>query len=82
MLLELKVGLLGAIYFSIADLKLATLKLGSSSDTKTVCSTRKDNNKQFPCVCFFLLLHRACCYDYFLYSNSCTYIHFKNTNSH
>ena len=30
----------------------------------------------------FLLLHRACCYDYLFYSNSCTLLHtFKNTNS-
>jgi hypothetical protein len=31
---------------------------------------------------FFLLLHRAFCYNYCFYSNSCTYIHFKITNSH
>ena len=30
---------------------------------------------------FFLLLHRACCYYYFFYSNSCTFLHIKNTNS-
>jgi len=30
----------------------------------------------------FLLLHRPCCYNYSFYSISCTYIHFKNTNSH
>jgi len=23
----------------------------------------------------YLLLHRACCYDYFFYSNSCTLLH-------
>jgi hypothetical protein len=27
--------------------------------------------------CHFLLLHRACCYNYCFYSNPCTYIHFK-----
>lgn len=49
-MLGLKVGLLCAVHFPIADLKLETLKLGSSSDTKTVCSTQKATNKQFPCV--------------------------------
>ena len=29
----------------------------------------------------FLLLHRACCYNYWFYSNSCTYIHFNPLNA-
>jgi hypothetical protein len=41
----------------------------------------KGGLKTSPWTCFrrILLLHRACCYDYFPYSNSCTpFIHFKN----
>ena len=52
MMLGLKVGLLCAVYFPIADLKLADLELGTSSVTKTACSAQKANNKQFPCVLF------------------------------
>ena len=49
-MLGLKVSLLCAVYFPNADLKFATMKLGSSSNAKTVSSTQKATNKQFPCV--------------------------------
>jgi len=33
-------------------------------------------------VTLFLLLHRACCYDYFPYSNSCTLLYTLKTQIH
>ena len=42
----------------------------------TIFRRRWETNIEFP----FLLLHRAYCYDYFFYSNSCTLLHSLTLN--